>query len=156
MASWRSTASAQTQADLDGLLNDVLPFAQQQLAKRGAFFPFGATVLAEGEVRLKAADPVSRARPDPGQLLEALYEGAGSELDQLRAVAFAADVKVGRGDAVRVELEHREGVSLMVVVPYTRSRENGSVRYGRLRADAVPRRFWTTNSSASTGTASGE
>jgi len=54
MTSWRDSASSQSQADLDGLLGEVLPFAQQQLEKRGEFFPYGATVSIEGDSRMTA------------------------------------------------------------------------------------------------------
>ena len=40
--------------DSDRLLSAVFPFAQQMLAKRGTFLPFGATVLADGNVALAA------------------------------------------------------------------------------------------------------
>jgi hypothetical protein len=35
--------------DLDQLLNAGLKFAQEMLAKRGAFFPFGCSMNIEGE-----------------------------------------------------------------------------------------------------------
>jgi len=56
MTSWRNSASQQAQDDLDGLLNITLPFAQQMLAKRSEFYPFGASVTASGETRLLAGE----------------------------------------------------------------------------------------------------
>jgi hypothetical protein len=41
-----------------------------------------------------------------------MYAGARSDSDSLRAVGFAADVTIADGDAVCVELEHRDGVAL--------------------------------------------
>jgi hypothetical protein len=48
---------ATTRPDLDAVLNALLPFAQQMLAKHGEFFPFGASMSAEGEVAAVAAEP---------------------------------------------------------------------------------------------------
>jgi len=57
VTSWRETTSQQAQEDLDALLELTLPFAQQQLAEHGEFFPFAAAVGADGAPRLIAADP---------------------------------------------------------------------------------------------------
>jgi hypothetical protein len=45
---WRDTSSDQAQADLDALLNAVLPFAELTLSKYGEMFPFGAAVSPGG------------------------------------------------------------------------------------------------------------
>jgi hypothetical protein len=45
-------------------------------------------------------------------VLDMMYAGARSDSDSLRAVGFAADVTIADGDAVCVELEHRDGVAL--------------------------------------------
>lgn len=41
MTSWRDGSSALAQDDLDGLLNAVLPLAEDLLGKHFEFFPFG-------------------------------------------------------------------------------------------------------------------
>jgi hypothetical protein len=38
-------------ADLDALLDYILPQAQQMLQKRGAFLPFGAVINTGGAIR---------------------------------------------------------------------------------------------------------
>ena len=60
--------------DSDRLLSAVFPFAQQMLAKRGTFLPFGATVLADGNVALAAgmADALQGA---PQQIIDLLLAG---------------------------------------------------------------------------------
>lgn len=113
MPSWRDTASPQCQADLDGLLGHTLGVAQQTLERYGQLSPFGAAVGANGSTRMLASDP--GGNPTSQQVLDLLIDGARSDKESLRAVAIVADVSLSDGDAVRVELEHREGQTMVVV-----------------------------------------
>lgn len=143
MASWRDSASPQAQDDLDGLLNVVLPFAEQTISKYGEMYPFGAAVGTGGRAGLLGADPGSGKRPASQDVLRLLYEGARQARDDRRAVAFAADVLLeGGSDAVRVELEHREGTALVLHVPYTRSRFKKTVVLGQMSGGVGQRRIW--------------
>jgi hypothetical protein len=112
MTSWRDTASPSAQDDLDGLLNVVLPLAEDLLGKHGEFYPFGGAVSTKGEASLTAADPGLGRRPASDQVLTSLMEGARANATSSRAAAFVADVRADGADAVRVELEHQEGVAL--------------------------------------------
>ena len=74
-------------------------------------------------------------------MLALLYEGLASRTQELRAAAIVSDVKLGSGeDAIRVEIEHREGGVLAVVLPYKKSGRN--VTYGNLAALPGERRIW--------------
>jgi hypothetical protein len=140
---WRDQLSRAAQDDLDGLLDAVLPFGQTMLAKHGEFFPYGATVTVNGGIQMLAAAGEGE-RPASNQLLHTLYSAARSTSTATRAAAFVSDVRLGgpaSGDAIRVELEHREGVSLVVLLPYRRNR--GEVEYGDLSAQSGDRRVWT-------------
>ncbi len=143
MTSWRDTTSQEAQDDLDGLLNSVLPFAEQTLAKYGEMFPFGAAVSSEGQVEMMAADPGQGDRPPSTEILNLLYQGARESAETRRAVAFVADVRIEGGDAIRVELEHREGTSLALVIPYTRSRFRRTVSLGQMSGGAGESRIWS-------------
>src|SRR5262245_31089953 len=116
--SWRETASQEAQDDLDGLVNATLPFAQQMLARHGEFFPFAAAVTADGTVELLGADPGADARPAGTDVLDQLIGGLRGRAGNLRAAALVADVRAGESDAVRVELEHRDGHAICVLLPY--------------------------------------
>lgn len=145
MKTWRDTASATAQDDLDNLVNAVVPFAEEQLGQYGEFFPFGSTVSAEGQVAMLAADPGAGERPKSQLVLDALYAGARSGAANLRAVAVVADVRLARGgDAVRVELEHREGTALVVVLPYSRTRRGlkRTITFGQMTVSAGQQRVW--------------
>lgn len=142
VASWRETASASAQNDLDELLNAIVPFAEQGIAKHGEFFPFGAAVTSEGDVALIAADPGVGDAPSSVQALELLYDGARVDAESRRAFAFAADVRANGGSAIRVELEHREGTALVIVIPYTRSRFSKKVTLGAMGLNPGNARVW--------------
>jgi hypothetical protein len=143
MASWRDLVSARAQGDLDGLLDAVLPFAVQSLERYGEMYPYGASISADGELRMEAAAG-SDERPATSELLSTLYAAARSSSRTNRAVAFVADVTVGGGgDAVRVELEHAEGLALVVVAPYSRDRSTGAVTLGQMSAARGETRIWT-------------
>ena len=91
-------------------MNNVLPIAQEQLEKNGAFYPFSAVVGDDGSVRLRSAHDAAET-PRSQQLLHQLYDGTRLERASILAVAFVADVRLPSTpkDAIRVELEHREG-----------------------------------------------
>jgi len=145
MSSWRDTASAEAQSDLDGLLEFLLDFAQGQLAKRGSLAPFGAAVGATGEPRLIAAVPPDGTGEISGTLLiSTLVDGLRAQRPTLRAAGIGFDVRLpGEGrDAISVDLEHREGQSMRVLLPYAKNR-SGGIEYFDLRAGPSTRRVWT-------------
>ncbi len=127
MATWRDQASQQAQADLDGLLNVVLPLAQKMLSENGEFFPFGAIVTNEGRSELVAADPGLGERPASTSVLDELLGGFRAKRDQTRATATCADVHRGDSDAVMVALEHHEGVARKLFLPYKKTRFRGGL-----------------------------
>ncbi|WP_243057179.1 hypothetical protein [Nocardioides sp. SR21] len=140
MTSWRDTASASAQEDLDGLLNVVLPLAQELLGKNGQFYPFGASVSADGEAAVTASDPSLGANPE--QVLAGVYDGARATAAENRAAAFVTDVLVNGSDAVQVELEHRDGIALVVVVPYTPGTYKRFPKFGELRVAQGEPKVW--------------
>jgi hypothetical protein len=144
MTSWRETTSQQAQEDLDALLELILPFAQQQLAEHGEFFPFAAAVGADGAPRLIAADPGRGERPASTDVLDQLVGGLREQAGDIRAAALVADVRVGESDAARVELEHRDGQAICVLLPYKRRRLRRGVDYGELGAAPAQPRIWSS------------
>jgi hypothetical protein len=132
--------SAQGQADMDAMLNAALPFAQQMLAERGEFYPYAFSMSAGGEIRMVSAY-TGTEKPASLDLLALIYEGLASRAVELRAAAIVSDVKLGSGDdAIRLEIEHREGAVLAVVLPYKQQR--GGIKYGDLAAIPGEHRIW--------------
>jgi hypothetical protein len=140
--SWRSAASQEAQADLDGLVNATLPFAQQMLERHGEFFPFAAAVTSDGAVELLGTDPGTDYRPASTEALDQLVGGLRDRVGSLRAAALVADVRTGESDAVRVELEHRDGHAICVLLPYRKLRLRRGIDYGDLHATPGQHRIW--------------
>lgn len=143
MTSWRESASPQAQDDLDGLLDAALPFAQQQLERYGEFLPYGVAVGVDGTQRMIAGDPDGGEHPASLDVLAVMVDGLRSQRDELRAVVLVSDVRLAESDAIRVELEHREGAALAVFLPYSLSRIRKRVDYGGLAASAGTQHVWS-------------
>jgi hypothetical protein len=129
---------------MDALLNASLPFAKQQLAKHGEFFPYGVAMGRDGQIRM-VAGYTGTERPPSTEVLDILYEGLRSKADEDRGAAVVADVRL-RGeetDAIQVEVEHREGLALKVFLPYRKKRFGGGLETGQMRAEAGERRIWS-------------
>jgi hypothetical protein len=142
VASWRDSATEQAQDDLDGLVNVALPFARQMLEEHGEFFPYGVAIDESGEARMVAADPAQGEQPASVEVLATLVAGLRSERESLRAVALVSDVRLAGSDAVRVEMEHRDGHALVVVLPYKKRRLRRGVDYGDLGAASGSPQVW--------------
>jgi hypothetical protein len=140
---WRESASQACQDDMDALLNAALPFAQQMIAKRGAFFPYGVSLTNAGETKMLAAD-VGTETPATHDVLETLYDGLRSSAADIRGAAVVTDIRLRDTgeDAIYVEIEHREGVVLGIALPYTKGRSGRGTTYGEMRGIAAERRIW--------------
>ena len=142
MTSWRHKATPQAQDDLDGLLNTALPFAQQMLDEHGEFFPYGVALDEAGDQRMLAGDPGQGEHPASLDVLATLVEGLRRERASLRAVAFVSDIRLSDSDAVRVELEHRDGHAMAVFLQYKTKRFRRVVEFGGLSAGPTSPRVW--------------
>jgi hypothetical protein len=141
VTSWRDSASEQAQIDVDSLLNAALPFAQQMLDQHGEFFPYGVAIDASGETHM-AAGYTGEERPPSQSVLDILVQGYRKQRDGLRAVALVADVRADGSDAIQVEIEHREGQAIFLLMPYKKRRLKRGVDYGDLTAGAARPQIW--------------
>ena len=140
----RISLQAEAQDDLDALFNAALETAVQFLSKRGEFLPFGVRLGIDEQVSVFMADPGLGEQPPSLEVLEDLLTCARSERDQTRVAGLVADVSLqGGGDAVRVEMEHREGTTLEIVVPYRRRRLGGKVTLAEMAVSAGERQIWS-------------
>jgi hypothetical protein len=127
---------------MDALLNAALPFARQQLATHGEFFPYGLAMTHDGQITM-AAGYTGTEQPPSTEVLQILYEGLRAQAQQNRGAAVVSDVRLrGQGtDAIQVEVEHREGVALKVFLPY-RVKRHGQLETGQMSGEAGERRIW--------------
>jgi hypothetical protein len=72
-----------------------------------------------------------------------LHEGGRSRHDELDAVAYVDDGRLASGsDAVRIDLEHRDGHTLEIVTPYRIKRLGRGVETGQMSVSGGVRRIW--------------
>jgi len=140
-ADWRVDAPPPVVDDLDALARAAFEAAERRLERRRDFAPFAVVVAGDGRQGLLAGDaePAPGPEPVPQVLLERLVASVREDRERYRAVGFVALVFTRTGDAVRVELEHRDGAPALVLLR--------PCRPSRLR-----RRVWTGPAAETPGT----
>jgi hypothetical protein len=122
-----------------------MPCARELLAKYGEFYPYAVELAGNGESRMVAASDGSE-HPASTDLLTMLYEGLRSRAGELRGAAVVSDVRIKdpAGDAIRVEVEHREGMAMAVLLPYRVQKKllGRDVAYGDMLGESAERRIW--------------
>ena len=90
-----------------------------------------------------AAGDTGEDRPPSQLVLDLLVQGYREQRDGLRAIALVADVRADGSDAIRVEIEHREGQAMFVLMPYRKRRLKWGIDYGDLAAGAGSPQIWS-------------
>ncbi len=117
-----SGGDQQTRADLETLLNAAMSIAGDELQRFGEFGPYAVSMDLAGEVTQELEPGEKLAAEDVLEYLRAeLVRRAGD--GEMRAAALAVNVGMrqqrdGFREAVRLEMEHRDGYGLEVFVPY--------------------------------------
>ena len=128
--------------DMSALLGAAMPFAEEMLGAHGEFYPYAVAVTGEGEIT-QLAVYMEEEHPDTVAMLEGLYEVGRQRSAELRAVAFVCNVGTKSGNAVRVEIEHREGETMAAFAPYKIGRFRKSVTFGEVVAKESVTRIWS-------------
>jgi hypothetical protein len=147
-------STTQPKADCEVVMNFGLPLVEEVLKRHGEFLPFGAAMRPNGEmICLGAYD--GRELPSLAgafadtirSLKDALI--AGARRQEYMATALFYEVAVAlpsssqRRDAVAVSLNHRDGYSVIVLLPY--SIEDGQVVYDAPQAQPGEADIFRTN-----------
>ena len=115
-----------TRAEVDPLVQAVLPAAQEMLQAHGEFAPFGMGMSAGSEV-VDIEPMAGRDRAEPGDPVGALRHSLSEALrsGSMRATAlvyevrlFAPPASTGGSDAIAVALARRDKYSAVLVYPY--------------------------------------
>lgn len=111
-----------TKEQVERLMNEVLPFAEQMLAAHGEFHPFGGYLTPKIEVVHVGVRPIRGNATAIGRLNN-LIDYMRGEKDKNAAIAIAVVTNVslsesGKGDAIRVFLEHVDGYCAEVFFGY--------------------------------------
>lgn len=96
-----------------------------------------------GDTRMIGGDPGQGEQPSSTDVIAVLVEGLRRDREGLRAIAVVSDVRMSESDVVRVELEHRQGPSIAVLLPYKKKRLRKGVDYGVLTATAARPAVWS-------------
>lgn len=129
---------ADAKAKVEYLVNEMLPFAEEMLSQHGEFLPYGAALNAQGEV-VSIAGHTGDEHPPSQEVIDLLRGGfsAGAREGSFDATALYYDVRIKTSDhevsdAVAIELDHKDGYSVVVFFPYTI--ESGEVSFGEISA----------------------
>lgn len=128
-------------SDLDELLNALLPMAEMLLARHGEFYPIGAIMLSDGEIRHVGAGIEGDDHPTSQSLIDLLTEAFQKEATEgkLRAAEIGYDAltvppgKHEKQDAICCGLEHCLGEAVNVFRPYAKT-EGGSFHFEEIFA----------------------
>jgi hypothetical protein len=115
--------------DLDRALDAALGFARRMLVTKGAFVPFAAVIDGSG---LAYATLSGKTRGgDPDQLAARLVAEIRERRHDLWVVALTTNREVADlGSVVHVDLEHRNGPSAVILLPYSARRRGRKVEFG--------------------------
>jgi hypothetical protein len=117
--------------------------AQQLLDESGEFYPFGAKVTLDGNTEMVMAHPGTGAEnPASADVVDTLVEGFRAYANDTRAAAVVSNFRMTESDVIRVDLEHRDGHALVMVLPYQVNPDGGR-EYQQLQAGSGTRRVWT-------------
>ncbi|HEV7166386.1 MAG TPA: hypothetical protein VGN49_00280 [Micrococcaceae bacterium] len=126
----------EVKADLNSLIGTGLGVAQEQLEAHGGFLPVALVLGDDGGMRMVAVSPEEAAHqagrdqgaeePDADAMIDDLYQLLAAQKDANRAAAVVCDIHLpdDATDAVHVVAEHRAGVVISAVAPYTETGGN--------------------------------
>jgi hypothetical protein len=142
---------AEQKKQLEELLASALPFAETMLTKHGEFFPYGATMTPDGKIAAVGGSTGDES-PKSVEVIALLKEGYRKDgaSGKIMACALVYDVRTippgqtEKTDAVAVDLNHRDGMSVTMYYPY-RIASDKKVTFGELFAskgadDIFPRK----------------
>jgi hypothetical protein len=138
MSNWGDDLSEVAKTEMDQVLTVAITFAEKMLEGQGAFYPYAVKLTESGETEMVTAPAGSE------DALATLTEALLAQRHDLRvgAVVAAVHLQSIESDAVRVDLEHRDGAALTLVRPYTRKKLRKKIDWGEMQSMVVDPRIW--------------
>ncbi|AIC71189.1 Uncharacterised protein [Mycobacteroides abscessus] len=140
---WRSIASPQAQDDVDKLFGDAIKFVAVELAHADDFAPFMMVISLAGEISVRRSAIATTPRDEVGVVRGLELPGDG---DQLRARAAVLDVTAlvpVAGDAIKIKIEHAEGIAIDMLVPYRIDSDGATINVQAANAARAELLLWT-------------
>src|SRR5687768_1266031 len=122
--------------EAERLMNALLPFGQTMLSTHGEFLPYGGLIKKDGRIVEVGAVDRGNAAPMSATLKEIMEhdfcEKARREEIIASAIVFIVSVTPphhnSRTDAIQIHLDHKDGYSAEVFLPF-RVSHSGAVSY---------------------------
>jgi len=129
---------AAVKGELGALARPLFEKSEQLLRERGDFLPHAAVLSSEGKVSLLGAMCITKdGFANSWHILPMVHDGLRSMANerQLRAIGVAERVDVipgaGAGRAVKVLLEHQQGLAIAFYLPYAQA-DTGDFNFGKM------------------------
>lgn len=112
--------------DCEELMNALLPLAERMLRDHGEFYPYSGYMRPNGEIVLIGAQDTDTERPKSKDMIYVLRTSLAemASRGKCKAIGIVLDVRVStpgtgtKSDAIQLCLEHEDGYSAEVFVPY--------------------------------------
>ncbi|MFW0774187.1 hypothetical protein ACLRGI_13555 [Paenarthrobacter nitroguajacolicus] len=149
---WHEGLSEQAIQDVFDLVGAAVPFAQDQLGKNGSLAPYGLTTDLTGEIghHMAYQEPDEDDEIDSAESVLMMTEGFRQKLESLRGTCVISDVRLtpsnGEGvglDALRLHIEHTEGLSMLLLKPYEIDEQSRAVAFGETAVIPTPAQVWS-------------
>ena len=131
--------------ELNALLTASLRMAEKHLAGAASFEPFALVTSLEGRMLAAEIDRSQLPRhPESDEIADAAVVQLRGLAPSLLASALTVNARLARerSDAIEVRLEHRDGVALLVLVPYKKPKFGGRIEYGDMQTYTGARDVW--------------
>ncbi|MFF2842079.1 hypothetical protein [Paenarthrobacter sp. NPDC057981] len=147
---WHEGLSEQAIQDVFKLVGAAVPFAQDQLGRNGVLAPYGITTDLAGELghHMAYQEANEDGEIDSAESVQMMTEGFRKDREALRGTCILADVRLrtengGAVDAVRLHIEHAEGLSMHILKPYEIDGQSNAVVFGDSAVLPTEARVWS-------------
>ena len=133
------------QTDVDRLIGTALQLGRTRLTEAAEFDPIAIVVDSEGRLLEAEVDTSALGKhPETDDIIDAIVTQLRLARGGARATAIVINTRLSkeRTDAIEVRLEHRSGMSLVVLLRYKRATFGGRTEYEAPAVYSAPPTIW--------------